>query len=377
MKHIITSIIAAAAILSACSQAGMAPGTEESGRWTEERANAWYEAHEWPVGCDYVPAYAGNQLQMWQSSTWNPQAIDAELDLAQDLGFNTLRIFLHHKLWEAERDAFFSHIDEFLRIADSHGMSTLMTIFTNGGSQEREIDEDISPVKGIHNSIWAQTPGQDIINDPARWDMVERYEKDLLTRFADDSRIIAWCLYNEPENVPACHTLPLMKKVFQWAREVAPSQPVTATIITNPFTRKVKYYERFPLITFSCENSDILSYHCYDSPQDHEDFLKMLRPFNRPIFCTEYLGRTRGSLFETTLPILRENKVAAYSFGLVNGATQCQYEWNKVEDGVKIPFGEEPELWFHDIFRADGSPWSEDEVKAIKVLIKPITDIEK
>lgn len=359
----------AGALITLCGCSGDA-SLEASGRWTAEKANEWYKCIEWPVGCDYVPAYAGNQLQMWGSATWNPAAIDRELGWAQELGFNSVRIFLHHKLWEDDRDRFFGRIDEFLSIADSHGISSLVTLFTNGGSEERYIGEDIRPARGIHNSIWAQTPGKSIINNPSKWGEIEKYEKDVLKTFGNDRRIIAWCLYNEPENVPDCNTLPLMKKVFEWAREVRPDQPLTATVITNPFTRKVKYYERFPIITYACENSDVISYHCYDSTQDHEDFLKMLEPFGRPIFCTEYLARTRGCTFQSTLPLLREHKVAAYNFGLVNGATQCHYDWNQVKDGMKIPWPEEPSLWFHDILLPDGSPWDKKEVKWLKTFLE-------
>lgn len=364
-RHIfLLAAIVAAAV--SCAGQGTASDREPNGRWTAERANAWYEGQEWPVGCDYVPAYAGNQLQMWHSATWNPQEIDKELGWAVDMGFNTVRIFLHHKLWEAERDEFFKHLDEFLSIADRHGISSLVTLFTNGGSEDRYIGEDIKPAKGIHNSIWAQTPGKTIVNDPARWGMVEEYEKDVLKTFGKDRRIIAWCLYNEPENVPECNTLPLMKKVFEWAREAGPDQPVTATVITNPFTRIRKYFERFPIITFACENSDIISYHCYDPTKDHADFLKMLEPYGRPIFCTEYMARTRNSTLENTLPLLKDHKVAAYNFGLVNGATQCHYDWNNVVDGQKIVWEEEPELWFHDILNPDGSAKYPEEVEWLK-----------
>lgn len=364
MERIAASLIStvcAVLLVSACGGHG-----EASGRWTAEQANEWYEGVEWPVGCDYVPAYAGNQLQMWDGATWDAEAIDRELGWAEDLGFNSVRVFLHHKLWEADRDAFFARIGEFLTIADSHGISTLLTIFTNGGSEQRYIGEDIVPVEGIHNSIWAQTPGKTIVNDPEEWDEMEKYVKDLLRNFKRDRRIIAWCLYNEPENVPECNTLPFMKEVFAWAWDIRPSQPLTATVITNPFTRKVKYYKRFPIITFACEHSDIISYHCYDPTRDHEDFLSMLEPFGRPVFCTEYMARTRGCTFESTLPLLKEHKVAAYSFGLVNGATQCHYEWNDVIDGEKVPFTEEPQLWFHDILRPDGTPQYEEEVQWLR-----------
>ena len=361
MKLTDTFVCALILAVAACS-GGEGSDGEANGRWSAEKANEWYQDIDWPVGCDYVPAYAGNQLQMWHNATWDPEEIDRELGWAEGLGFNTVRVFLHHKLWEADRSAFFGHIDEFLSIADRHGISTLMTIFTNGGSEERYVGEDILPKEGIHNSIWAQTPGKTIVNDPSLWGAMEDYEKDVLKAFGRDSRIIAWCLYNEPENVPECNTLPFMKKVFEWAREIRPDQPLTATVITNPFTRKVKYYERFPIITFACENSDIISYHCYDPTQDHRDFLRMLEPYGRPIFCTEYMARTRGCTFESTLPLLKEHKVAAYSFGLVNGATQCHYEWNAVVDGEKVPFTEEPALWFHDILLGDGTPKYPDEV---------------
>ena len=351
-------------MLMACESHGPAD------RWSVQRATEWYATRDWPVGCDYVPAYAGNQFEMWQSATWDPKAIDSELAMAEDLGFNTVRVFLHHGLWEAEHDAFFAHIDEFLSIADSHGISTLMTLFTNGGSEKRFIGEQADPVPGIHNSLWAQTPGVSIVNDPSRWGLVESYEKDVLKRFGGDGRIIAWCIYNEPENGADCNTLPLLKEVFRWAREANPSQPLTATLIVNPFNRPKYHMKNFPMVTFICENSDVMSFHCYDKAPLVGEFIDLLEPFGRPIFCTEYMARPYGCTFESVLPVLKDRGVAAYSFGLVNGRTQLQYEWNRVENGEKVPFESEPELWFHDIFRADGTPWCEDEITFIKSITK-------
>lgn len=367
MKHIVTAIALIALMAAACSPQARKPAE----RWSEERARAWYADMEWPVGCDYVPAYAGNQLQMWADATWDPQAIDSELALAEGLGFNSVRIFLHHELWQKEREAFIAHVEEFLSIADSHGISSLVTLFTNGGSQERHLGEDISPIPGIHNSIWAQSPGESIVNDPSAWGPVEDYLKGVLTHFAHDRRIICWCIYNEPENVPSCNTLPLLRAAFGWAREVDPDQPLTATLITDPFNRPKRHYVRFPLITFICEHSDVISFHCYDTPEKMMDFHNLTTTFERPVFCTEYLARPYGSTFESYLPYFRDHKVAAYSFGLVNGATQCHYVWNDTDaEGRKIPFGSEPQVWFHDIFRADHSPYDSSEVAFIRGVTK-------
>lgn len=361
-------LIWAAALVISCAD------KQPAQRWSVEKANQWYAEREWPVGCDYVPAYAGNQLQMWGSATWDPQAIDSELALAEGLGFNSVRIFLHHELWLKERDAFFAHVEEFLSIADRHGISSLVTLFTNGGSEQRHLGEDISPILGVHNSIWAQSPGTSIVNDPSAWGPIEEYEKDVLRHFAHDSRIICWCIYNEPENVEACNTLPLLRKVFEWAREVDPDQPLTATLTIDPFNRPQRHYVRFPMITFICENSDIISFHCYDTPDKMIDFHKLTSTFGRPVFCTEYLARQYGSTFESYLPYFKEHKVAAYSFGLVNGASQCHYEWNRVDStGVKIPHEEEPSVWFHDIFKPDHSPYDSLEVEFIKGTIARAT----
>ena len=68
-------------------------------RWTEEKANQWYDAQGWLVGCDYIPSDAINQIEMWSSDTYNHDLIDKELSWAEDLGFNTLRVYLSRPVW--------------------------------------------------------------------------------------------------------------------------------------------------------------------------------------------------------------------------------------------------------------------------------------
>src|SRR3954451_2267862 len=78
------------AIALACSAALAADGP-----WPVEKARAWGEAHPWLVGCNYCPSTAINQLEMWQADTFDPATIDRELGWAQELGFNSMRVFLH------------------------------------------------------------------------------------------------------------------------------------------------------------------------------------------------------------------------------------------------------------------------------------------
>ena len=61
---------------------------------------------------------------------------------------------------------------------------------------------------------------------------------------------------------------------------------------------------------------------------------------------------------------LKEQKVAAYNWGFVDGKTQTIYPW----DSWEKQYTSEPSPWFHDIFRRDGTPYDPAEVEYIKRL---------
>ena len=92
--------------------------------------------------------------------------------------------------------------------------------------------------------------------------------------------------------------------------------------------------------------------------------LDHLRRYQRPIICTEYMARPRGSTFAAILPYLKEQNVGAYNWGFVAGKSNTIYPW----DSWQKPYPAEPKVWFHDIFRADGSAYREEEVRLIRRL---------
>ena len=109
------------------------------------------------------------------------------------------------------------------------------------------------------------------------------------------------------------------------------------------------------------------------------DPIDRLAKYERPLLCTEYMAREFGSTFEFSLPIFKENNVGCFNWGLVAGKSQTHFGWSTIldlkkkkeageflEDGEAIP---EPEIWFHDILRTDGTPYSKDEVNFIKQII--------
>ena len=83
-------------------------------RWTPEKAQEWWKNRGWMSGANYLPNNAINQLEMWQAETFDPATIDRELGWARDLGFNSMRVFLHHLPHEQDPAGFLERVDKFL-----------------------------------------------------------------------------------------------------------------------------------------------------------------------------------------------------------------------------------------------------------------------
>ena len=323
--------------------------------WSREKAKAWYEKHDWITGANFVPSTAINQLEMWQKDTFDPETIDRELGYAEEIGFNTMRVYLHSLAYKADKEGFKERMEDYLEIADSHGIKTIFVFFDDVWDANPEIGKQPEPEPGTHNSGWVQDPGYPESVEMADSNELESYVKDILNTFGDDERVLLWDLYNEPgNNDKGNESMALLKNVFKWAREVNPSQPLSAGLWK---------WELKELNTFQALNSDIITYHSYDDPQAHTRIIELLKTHGRPMICTEYMARTRNNRFSNTLPLLKENNIGAINWGLVKGKSNTIYAWN-----TPIESGEEPVEWFHDIFRKDGTPYRQDEVNLIKKL---------
>lgn len=318
-----------------------------SSPWSVEKANEWYARQPWLVGCNFIPSHAINQLEMWQAETFDPGAIERELGWAADIGFNTVRTFLHDLAWDADADGFKRRIDLFLDIASRHGIRPILVFFDDCWNGDPRIGSQPTPKPGVHNSGWVQSPGIAVVNqDASAWGRLETYVTDILRAFADDRRILLWDLYNEPGNSQNGEkSLPFLKSVFQWARAVAPSQPLTAGV----------WFENEPLNDFQLEASDVITFHNYRMPSELETTIAELKSHKRPLICTEWMARSCGSLVSTNLPIFARENVGCINWGLVSGKTNTIYPWQD------LAIVANPEMWFHDLFHADGTPYDQSE----------------
>ena len=329
-------------------------------RWSEQKANDWYYSQPWPVGCNYIPSYAINAIEWWQESTFNPEVIDKDLHFAEDLGFNVVRIFLNDMVYFADPAGFKSRLDRFLGICESHGIKAIVVFYTNGGKlRKATLGPQPEPTPGIHNPGWSPSPGPEVLADPSLWPRQKKYVKDILRTFKNDGRIYLWHLFNEPSwgSRNGEMILPFMREEFKWAREVNPSQPLSAPFDNLNNHPKMQY----PVFSFLGENVDVITYHSYNNPElVQKQCIDKFTQYGRPVICTEWLARPQGSTVEGILPLLRKNNIGAVNYGMLMNKQQTYYDWKSPEGAP------EPEVWLHDLLRKDGTPYSEAEVALIK-----------
>ena len=345
-------------------------------RWTEKQAVDWYAKQPWLVGSNYIPANAINELEMWQADTFDPKRIDLELGWAEAIGLNTMRVFLHDLLWQQDAVGFQKRIDTFLQIAAKHHIKPLFVLFDSCWDPEPRLGKQHAPRPGVHNSGWVQSPGAKALQDPAQYPRLEAYVKGVVGAFAKDDRVLGWDIWNEPDNGNGGSykdlepknknelVLALLPQAFAWARAARPTQPLTSGVWKDDWSVPEKLG---PGAKVQIELSDVISFHSYDKPAVFEKKVLSLQQYHRPLICTEYMARGNGSTFQGTLPIAKKYDVAAINWGLVAGKTQTYLPW----DSWQHPYTDrEPAVWFHEIFRTDGTPYSADEI----VFIKRITE---
>jgi hypothetical protein len=343
-------------------------------RWTEQQATAWYAEQPWLVGANFAPADAVNELEMWQADTFDANEIDREFGWAEGAGMNTMRVFLHNLLWEQDPQGFKQRIDQFLAIAAKHHIRPVFVLFDSCWDPYPKLGPQRPPIPGVHNSGWVQAPGRTVLGDPTQYPRLEAYVKGVVGAFAGDRRILAWDVWNEPDNLngPPYSTeelpnkaqlvLALLPQVFGWARSVHPVQPLTSGVWSGDWSSPDKMS---PMARAQVELSDVISFHNYGWPEEFERKVKELEQFHRPIICTEYMARGAGSTFDTILPIAKQYRVAAINWGLVKGKTQTNLPWDSWEHPYVLT---QPAIWFHDVFYPDGTPYRQHEVDLMRQL---------
>jgi hypothetical protein len=341
-------------------------------KWSEQQARDWYAKQPWLLGSNYNPASAINQLEMWQADSFDPKRIDLELGWAEGLGMNTMRVFLHDLLWQQDAEGFKRRMDQFLTIAAKHKIKPMFVLFDSVWDPDAKLGKQRAPKPGVHNSGWVQSPNRSTLQNPADYPKLEAYVKGVVGAFGKDQRILAWDIWNEPDNENGGSygqlepknkvelVLALLPQAFGWARASGAEQPLTSGVWKGDWSTAEKMT---PMDRLQIELSDVVTFHNYDAPTELEKRINWLKRYNRPLICTEYMARGNGSFFFGSLPVAKVHNVGMINWGFAQGKTQTHLPW----DSWERPYVDrEPSIWFHEIFRNDGKPYMVEEVEFIR-----------
>ncbi len=351
----------------------------DAARWTPAQADAWYAKQQWLVGANYTTSNAINQLEMFQAETFDPEAIDRELRWAHEqFGMNTMRVYLHDLLWQQDPQGFLKRVDTFLSIAEKHGIRPMLVLFDSCWDPDPKLGPQHRPIPGVHNSGWVQSPSRHMLVDPANDKHFRDYVEGVVGAFANDKRVLAWDLWNEPDNPGGGNYMDkqlkgeqeriaeLLPQIFDWARAKKPTQPLTSGVWIgddwSPGAASLTAIQRTQL-----ERSDVITFHNYEQPEAFVSRVAQLKKYGRPLICTEWLARGAGSNVDTILPIARRENIGMINWGFVDGAIQTRFPW----DSWQRPYTmEPPTVWFHDLVKADGTPYRAREAELFRRLAK-------
>ncbi len=360
-------------LLLFASVAGRAQAPDTSGRWSETKAQTWYDRQPWLVGSNFIPSDAINELEMFQPATFNPALNDKELGMGESIGMNTMRVFLQDQAYLSDPKGFQKRLDQFLAIAAKHHIRPLLVLFDSCWEPNPHLGPQHPPIPGVHNSGWVQSPGFQRLTDPSVEPQLKAYVQGVVGAFAKDDRILGWDVWNEPNNdnggrfhedgaAKVRRVNELLPQVFAWAREVHPTQPLTSGVWTGDWSHPDRESDT---VKIQLGESDVISFHNYDWPEGFEARVQELLPLHRPLICTEYMARGNGSTFDTILPIAKKYHVAAINWGFVAGKTQTYFPWDSWERPYTL---QPPTLWFHEVFKQDDTPYRQREVDIIRQL---------
>jgi len=331
---------------------------QSEGQWSKEKAWKWYQQQSWPCGLNYIPANAISYTEMWMDYSFDRKRIDEELKLAHDVGFNCLRVVFSYVVWEHDPKSFKMRLVQFLEICDKYGLKVMPIFFDDcvfGPIENPVYGPQPNVVEGWYANGWTPSPGHNMVRDSLTWPRLEAFVTDIIEAHKNDSRILCWDLYNEPTNAGLGDTsIPLVEKVFEWARSCKPIQPLTVG----------HWIDNRKLNQIIFERSDIITFHNYLPAERLEKQIQQFKMLGRPIICTEWLNRGINSIVISCLPVFYHEDVGCMSWGLVNGKTQTDLNW-----GHK-PGDPEPAVWQHDLFHPDYTPYSTNEINLFKYYLQ-------
>ena len=348
-------------------------------KWSKEKAWEWYSSHPWIRGCNYMCADCVNRVDQWQSLHFDEylEQTENELKVMSQLGFNSVRLILEFVVWQKEHSLFLKNFERYISLLDKYGISATIVLANDCMPPKTEFWKmpDIGEQKydwGYHGGKKHSQHGNHTSPAPHYYfddnDLCEEYFKmvsEIVTIYKDDKRILMWDLFNEPGNSRREDiSMPYLLRMFETVRRINPSQPLTVAA----WWFDLEDFHTSKLNEFALENSDIITYHCYEKYENHVKIIKYLKTLGRPIINTEWLARCTGNNVFDNFPLFYLENIGCYNWGFVAGKYQtyepyeAHWSWYNDDKNAPIDFTK----WFHDLYRPSLRPYDPKETELIK-----------
>ncbi len=316
--------------------ARLAPGANVQPGGFIQAAGAQLTRRGQPVllkGANYYPQWRP-WSEMWRQ--WDGPQIERELRQArEDLGINAVRVMLPYNYTGKQNDGgkipavLIVRLRELSQIAGSLDMRLLIALF----DFSHDFPAAGSPVEARHLA----------------------YLRELIPLFADDERIFAWDLHNEPDHYEIWRdgdpqrVLSWLGRMADLVHALAPKQLVTVGLgkhsnlwLPGPDGRRVIDY------------SDVVSMHSYDAGAIAGELGELRAHTAKPILveefgwptgpeCVEnYTEATQVGLYRTVLGAAKERTAGVFVWSLRDYDSPPTTRWDSREE-------------YFGLYRADGS----------------------
>lgn len=345
-------------------------------KWSKERIWEWYNARPWIRGCNYMSADCANRIDQWQSLGFEERfkTTEKELALMSELGYNSIRIILEFIVWDEEHDSFLERFERYLTLCAKYGISCMVVLANDCvrpkgvevntlGEQKYDIGYHGGRKMSQHGNFDGM--GHHVFDEPETAPRYFEMVREIVEKYKNDERIIIWNVYNEVgHSRREIVTLPNLKKIFDIIRKIDPIQPLTC----EAWTLDGEIEDLPEVQRYGLENSDIISYHSYGDYMFNIRQLKLLKQYERPIICSEWLARGSGNTIQAMFPLFYLENIACYNWGFVAGKYQTYEPYNLIWD----EYEKNPDLkydftkWFHDLYRPNHRPYDPREIDIIK-----------
>ncbi|NLV74607.1 MAG: cellulase family glycosylhydrolase [Chloroflexi bacterium] len=237
-------------------------------------------------GFNYQPSYASGGLEIWLRFDAACVARELERGVRYFPNMNAIRLWLAWDAWQRHPRRFGEYFEEALRIADSFKLRVMPVLF----NRWHDHTQDYGGIYIDHfypRASWVQSA-----------DTFGAYLTDVVGTHADDPRVIAWDLCNEPFSygAPQAELGEIARAEFAWlegtakrCRELGAEAPITIGI--HPGHGRAGLEQVEPLC-------DVLSIHPYwtrhspEHPKEGyeallDDYVDVAAKAGKPLVATE------------------------------------------------------------------------------------------